>query len=220
MTFDELLEEIYLITGRRDLEAESKSGIKRATLKAHQSDFYQRDIWEEVIQLPTCDYIHSLDPYQLWPNFRKWKYFKRVDSNFGMETVVGNCDTTTGVSPFTTGSTNDSNYSFLEIIHPEEILDSYGCNRSDIAYEAGRILEIRSAVTFNKAVVGIYVTPIVTEANYSSWVAAAHPWFIIHEACRLVFRSIGKLDEANAQGQFAAEELAELKLTQLSTTGY
>ena len=44
MTFAEILEEVYLITNRRDLEAQTKSAIKKATLKAHQSDFYYRDL--------------------------------------------------------------------------------------------------------------------------------------------------------------------------------
>ena len=84
--------------------------------------------------------------------------------------------------------------------------------KSDIAYVAGRNLEIKASIPFTKAIVGCYVFPIVTESEYSSWVAIQYPWTIIHEACRLIFRAIGKFDEANAQGQMALEELTVLRI--------
>lgn len=193
MTFAELLAEVYLITGRPDQEGMSKSAIQRATLKVHGTDLYDKDIYEESIEFDTSAYIHALDIYTLIPNFRAWKYVKRVD---------GTTDSLTGALLSTP----------IQLLDVDQVLDSYGAMKSDIAYVAGRNLEIKASVPFTKAIIGCYVHPIITEAEYSSWIAIQYPWVIIHEACRLIFRAIGKLDEANAQGQMAAEELNILRI--------
>lgn len=188
MTFDELKEEIFLITNRRGLVAETDSAIKRSTLKGHKTDFYSKDVFETGVEFAVADFRQSLDYISLLSNFRAFKYFKRVEDE------------------------NDDVGQDIEIISVDEVLDAYGVNRTDIAYVAGRVLEIRSSVGFSKALMGAYVLPIVTEANYRSWIAEQYPFFIIHESARLVFRSIGKLDEAQAQAGFVAEELAEIKM--------
>lgn len=205
MTFDEILEEIFLITGRRDLVAESKSALKKSTLKAHKTDFYKKDIWEESLEFSESDFLHSLDIYTILPNFRAWKYFKRID------------DTANVINP-TVG--NEKIGTFLEILDVDEILDSYGVNRSDIAYEAGRVLEIRASVNFTKAIIGCYLLPVVTpEEKYVSWIAEQYPQLIVHESARLIFGSIGKMEEARVETGLAAEELRELTLGAIVSVG-
>ena len=49
-TFTELCNDVYTMTKRPDLVAETKLAVKAATLKAHQSDFYPKDIYETGIQ--------------------------------------------------------------------------------------------------------------------------------------------------------------------------
>jgi len=195
MTFDELIEEVFLITNRRDLVNETKSAVKAATLKAHKSDFFSKDIFETGVEFDTADFRQSLDYVSLLSNWRAIKYLKRVEDE------------------------NDDVGKFFDIITPDEILDSYGTNRTDIAYVAGRVLEIRASVEFSKLLLGVYVYPVVREGAYLSWVAEQFPFAIIHESARRIFRSIGKLEESNAQSQFVAEEYAELKLSALSDVG-
>lgn len=196
MTFDELLEEVYLITNRRSLVAETKSAIKRATLKAHKTDYYSKDIFEEGIEFANSSNIQTLDYIAMFANFRQWKYFKRVEDE------------------------NDQLGVPIDIVSVDETLDSYGCNRTDIAYVAGRVLQIRSSVDFQNALVGCYVYPNVTEGSYRSWVADQYPFYIIHESANLIFRSIGKLEEAQAQTAFVREELAEIKIGATVDVGY
>lgn len=200
MTLDELIEEVYIITARRDLIAETKSAVKKSTLKAHKSDFYSKDIYEEGIQFPSSDFLQSFDPHAQWSSFRSWKYFKRVRDGYSF-------------------TSQEQQTTPIEIISVEETLDSYGCNRSDIAYVAGRMLEIRSSVAFTKALVGCYLLPTVTDSGYASWVAEQYPFFIIHEAARLVFAAIGKMEESNMQARFAAEEFMELRSGALADVG-
>lgn len=196
MTFAELQEEIFLITNRRDLLAETKSALKAATLKAHQTDFYSKDIHETGVEFTTDLFRQSLDYVTLIPNFRSLKYLRRVKDE------------------------NDDAGTFFNIIAPEELLDAYGTGRTDIAYVAGRVLEIRSSVKFTKLLLGAYVLPVVREEAYISWVAEQHPFFIIHEAARKVFKMIGQIEESNAQGRLVAEEFELLKMSALSDVGY
>lgn len=195
MTFDELIEEVYLITNRRDLVARTKSAVKAATLKAHKSDFFSKDIFETGVEFTDPDFRQSLDYVSLLSNFRALSYLRRVEDE------------------------NDDVGKFFDIVTPAETLDSYGINRVDIAYVAGRVLEIRSSVCFTKMLMGAYVLPIVREGAYNSWVAEQFPFAIIHEAARRVLRTIGNLEESNAQSQFVAEEYAELKLSAKADVG-
>ena len=195
MTFDELVQEVYLLTNRPDRSGETESAVKAATLKAHKSDFYSKDIFETGVEFPTSDFRQSLDYITFIPNFRALKYFRIVEDE------------------------NDDKGTFLDIITPDEILDSYGCNRVNIAYVAGRVLEIRSSVEFTKALMGAYVSPVVRKEAYTSWVAEQYPFAIIYEAARLVFRAIGKLEESNAFTQLVVEEYALIKIGAITDVG-
>ena len=196
MTLAELILEVYELTGRPDLIAATKSAVKAATLKAHQSDYYSKDIYETGVEFDDAAYIQSLDYVSLISNFRTLKYIRRVEDASDTEGV------------------------FFDIITPEEILDTYGCSRTDIAYVAGRNLEMRSSAIFSKALMGAYVLPVVTDACFSSWVASMHPFAIIYEACRVIFKTIGFDEQSATYNQLVAEEYILLKLSGLTDVGY
>lgn len=196
MTFDELKEEVFLITNRRDLVAETESVIKAATLKAHKSDFYSKDIFETGVEFTVPAFRHSFDYITFISNFRALKYFRRVENE------------------------NDDVGRFLTIITPEEVLDSYGVNKNDIAYVAGRVLEIRSSISFSKGLLGAYVLPIVRKEAYDSWMAEQFPFVIIYEAARVLFKAIGYDEQSATFTQLVAEEFNLLKLSALSDVGY
>lgn len=168
MTFDELLEEVYLITNRRDLVAETASAIKSATLKAHNTDFRSKDLYETGIQWDTAEYRQHIDYITLVSNFRAIKWLKRVEDE------------------------NDEIGVQFCIVTPDELLDDYNQMRSDVCYVAGRIIEIRSSVKFSRALLSCYVNPIVRTGAYSSWIAMLQPNAIIFEAASLILRAIGE----------------------------
>ena len=196
MTFAELLAEVYIATNRPDLVTQTKQAIKAATLKAHSSDYYSRDIFETGVEFPTSHYVQSLESYSLVTNFRSLKYLRRVTDE------------------------NDQSGTFFEIVTPEEVLDSYNRNRTDIAYQAGRVLEIRSSVPFQYCLMGAYALPIITEENYASWIAELVPYAIIYEAARVIFAQVGYMEQASAMSRLVAEEYAALKITGLTDVGY
>lgn len=196
MTFAELLQEVYDITNRADLVTKTTMAIKAATLKAHRSDFYSKDIYETGAEFQTSKFRQSWDYIALVPNYRAIKYVKRVTDE------------------------NDEIGKLFDIILPEEILDSYGVNRSDIAYVAGRILEIRSSVSFNKILFGCYVSPTIIEANYLSWIANLYPYAIIFEAARIIFKTTGDKEQATSYKDLVAEQYAELKISNITDVGW
>lgn len=196
MTFTELLTEIYAITGRSDLESMTKSAVKAATLKAHQTDFYSKDIYETPVQFDSTTYTHSLDIISLIPNYRALKYIRKYT-----------------VSDASSGD-------FISVITPEEVLDKYNRELTDVCYVAGRNIEIKSSTEFNTILVGCYVAPIVVEATYSSWIAELYPYAIVHEAARFIFGAIAMDTEKKSQESMVAEAYLQLKTNALADIGY
>ncbi len=196
MTFAELLTEVYEITGRADLVALTKSAVKAATLKAHRLDFFSKDIYETQIKFDDSEYAHSLDIITLIPNYRALKYMRKLD-----------------VSTLEAGK-------FIGVLTPEEILDQWGNTKTDVAYVAGRVIEIKSSTSLEAILIGCYVNPIIVEATYSSWIADLQPWAIVYEAARRVYLSIAQPTEAKGQATLVAEEYMELKINAVTDVGF
>ena len=197
MNFTELVNEVYTVTKRPDLSAETALAVKSATLKLHQSDFYFKDLFETGISFDAAANIQQLEIKTILPRFRALKYLRRYD-NSG-----------TGVPA-----------EFFKILTPLETVDEYGCNREGIAYMAGSSLNIRSAVEFQYAILGVYLNPSIVESNFVSWIADDHPYAIVFEALRLLFKQIGYDEQAAAFERLAAEQLAEVKISGIQAEGY
>jgi hypothetical protein len=56
MTLAELIAEVYTLTGRPDLVAETSAAVRKATLKMHSVDFFYRDLQEKIITFTTPAY--------------------------------------------------------------------------------------------------------------------------------------------------------------------
>lgn len=196
MTLNEIIQEVYNLTNRPDLVAETKSAVKAATIKAHASDFYSKDIFETGVQFDAATMRQSWDYPSTIPNFRNLNYIRIVADEYD----------TVGIE--------------LEVVAVSELYDAWGVQRSNIAYVAGRVLEIRAAAAFDKMLVGCYVTPVVTDAAYISWVAELQPYAIIHEACRVIFKTIGYDEQSAAYNQLVAEEYNMLRMLGLADVGY
>lgn len=197
MTFTELVAEVYTHTKRSDLVTLTKTAVRAATLKAHQTDFYSKDIYEVGVDLTNSLARHSIDYITLISNFRALKYIRRVDS-----------------------LTDDTSTDFFRIVPPDLLVDAYGEFVTDAAYIAGRSLELRGDVAFQFIILGAYVNPIATEANYSSWVALLYPDAIIMEAARVIFRAIGKKEEEASFNVLVKEQYQILTINALTDIGY
>lgn len=196
MTLSELITEVYTLTNRSDLVAETTAMVKAATLKAHLSDFYSADLKEELLATASPEYIISIDYTTALTNFRAIKYLRKYDT--------------------ATGESGD----FIEILEPEEVLDSYGKAKTDVAYVAGRVLQIKSSTQEQNLVIGYYTIPVVTDVGFLSWVAETYPYVIIFEAARVVFKTIGYDEQSATYERLVAEQYSIFRMSALSDVGY
>lgn len=196
MTLSELIQEVYIITGRPDLVNDTASAVRSATLKAHQSDYYYKDIFESGIAFSTAEFIQNLDYRALISNWKALKYLRKFDIVSG-----------------TPGRE-------LDIVVPENVFDDYATQKQDICYGAGAFIQINSSTKEQNYLLGCYVNPIITTAGYNSWVALDHPYYIIFDAAATVFKAIGKDDEATTYRTLMAEQLAMLKTANILANGF
>jgi hypothetical protein len=198
MNYADLVAEVYTITNRPDRVAETASAIKSATLKAHHSDFYIKDIMECGIQFPTAEYVQNWAYRNDIPNMRAAKYFRLYDIS--------------GVTP-TAGQK-------LDPIDATMALDEYGLEKLNVWYAAGPFITIRTKVPYSNFLVGVYLNPIVTQTGYNSWIADDHPYAIIYEAAAQVFKAVGKDEESATYRSMVPEEIAGLARSNILGVGY
>lgn len=199
-TYQELYDDVVTVTKRPDLAAETALAIRAATLKLHQSDFYFKDLFETGIQFVTAEYFQQLELATVIPRFRAFKYLRRYDNNgAGGQGAAAE---------------------FYSILTPAEILDDYGCEKSNIAYVAGATLNIKAANPLQYLLVGVYLNPNTSPSNFVSWIAQDHPFAIVFEAIRVLFKQIGYDEQATAYERLAAEQLAEVKISGIQAVGY
>ena len=196
-TLTELCSDVYTITNRPDLVAETQLAVRAATLKLHQSDFYFRDIFETGIKFDDPDYIQQFNVKSVVPLFRSLKYIRRYD---------------------TSGSGAPAEY--YSILGPTELLDSYNRDKVNVAYCAGDTVNIKSKVPVQNALLGVYVNPNITVSGFSSWIAVDHPFAIVFEACRILFKQIGYDEMAQSSERLAGEQLMLLKEINIQSVGY
>jgi hypothetical protein len=187
-TLNELIADVYTITNRPDLVAETLLAVKKATLKAHHSDFYDKDVFETGIQWATPAFIQSLDYRTLVPRWRHLKFLRKYDA--------------TGETPG----------DFFTILTPDQTLDSYGVSKENVCYLAGEMIEIRSDEEDQYMLLGCYRHPDITTENFSSWIALDHPYMIVYEAAASIFKTIGFDEQVAAMRQEIAEQFVSLKM--------
>lgn len=191
-----MMNDVYLLTNRPDLVGETALAVRSATLKAHGSDDYIYDLKEQSISFDTSDYFQSFDFKSVFPLWKKAKYLRIYDA-----------------TPNTGGPSG-----FINIIEPEKVVDEFGANRTNIAYQAGQILQIRTGVPAQYFLVGYYANPDVTEGGYNSWIADTYPFAILYEAVGIIYKTIGLDDQAGAYRGMAAEQLQFLKQNAITAT--
>lgn len=164
-SFTDLFNDVIAITNRPDLVDQTKLAIRSATLKAHHSDFYPKDLFETGVEWSNPSLLQSLEYKTVIPLWRSFKYLRKYESG-----VPG---------------------TFFTMITPEESLDSYSVNRENVCYLAGSFIEIRSNTQDTNMLLGCYIHPTVTELNYKSWIAEDHPFAIVYEAAANIFKQTG-----------------------------
>jgi hypothetical protein len=188
-SFTDLCSDVYTVTNRPDLIAETKLAVKQATLKLHQVDYFPKDLVETGIAWTPAAFIQSLAYRTLIPRWRSFKYLRKYS------------DQTPG--------------EFFSLLSPDETLDRYGINRENICYLAGDQLEIRSNTEDTHMLLSCYVHPDITETGFTSWIAIEHPYAIVYEAAASIFKMIGFDEQAAYMKQNVTEQVALLRQNQI-----
>lgn len=196
MTYDELVAEVVTLTGRPDL-ATTKIPvcIRMATLKAHQSDYYFKDLKEQPLIFGDSLYLQSINYRELFPRYRALKYLRKYEPVGQMEGK------------------------FFTLIDPLEARDEYDTNVLDAYYVAGDIIQLRSSTPLTNVLFAFYQNPDITAASFNSWVALEHPYAIVYEAAAALFKTIGYDEEAAYYQRTVQEQIAMLKLTNIVAEG-
>lgn len=183
MNFAELEQEVQLWAKRPELATQVKAAIRASTLKLHQSRYWHRDLVELTIAFDSPRYIQSFIPKEVVPLYRKPKYLR-----------------------WFSGIDGDEPGDFYTKCDLDNILDGYGYEKSNIWYLSGNMMQIKSTVELHYALFGCYQSPkLLPEEQFTSWIAEDYPYAIVHEATRLIFKSIGRDEQAVEQNNLARE---------------
>lgn len=195
MNLAELQAEVILQTNRPDLVDLTLSAVKAATLKAHQTDFYPRDIYETGVSFSTSLYEQDFEVATFIPRFRAIKFARVYDNASGTPKQI------------------------FELIDPINVLDTYNSARLNIMYLGGAEIHFKCSDQFQHILFGCYLNPDVTTETFISWVADLYPYTIIYEAAAIVFRSIGQTDKARGARELAGEAYQLLRLNNVLAAG-
>ena len=225
MQYTDLVTAVQQLTNRPDLVNETAQAISAATLFAHHSDFYYKDLVEVPAQFQQLAYIQQI-PLSFFTNFRALKYLRKYYPGTGPNNPPAQDQSPNNLPPLY-GSYYDPGPNlpdgrFFKILTPDDMLDRYFINRVDVAYIAGQTIQIRSADYFQYALCGYYAHPQLgtTNVSYQSWIANEFPYAIVFKAASIVFKTIG-FDEQNAQyQQLVAEQIQELQNSNILVEGY
>lgn len=197
MSLATLLTDVYGITGRPDLVTQTTQAVKAATLKAHMSDFYYRDL-VEVNQATGSTATFFQLATTLFPRFRALKYIQKSQA-VRDETFP---------------------YPFLGIIDTDQIMDEYNEYVLNAAYVAGLNINIRVDAALTHVKVGYFALPNITDGGFSSWIDDTQPYAIVCEAARTMFKTLGYDEESRTYDMLVMEQLTLLKMSNIGARGY
>lgn len=196
--YDELVEDIYSLTARPDLVAETTIALKTATINAHHSELYNRDHVDQLVQIPNQANNIALDIANLFPRFRQVDSIQLLDVNYNIV------------------ATNEG--SQIEIVEIGDTLDPvYGTLKNNIAYVAGSTLNVRSIYGTYGYLVGWFQAPLVRREQYNSWIAQLYSPVILYWAASIVLGTNGNEEKSkNYMNQVEKVHLPQLKSNYLT----
>ncbi|CAM6053467.1 unnamed protein product [Sphagnum tenellum] len=189
-------------TNRPDLVAETNQAVFEATLSAHSSDFYYKDILQAQMTFNTTDYFQTVDTTTL-TNFRSFAFFRKAVPG---PTLYAPFDGSVSnpLPPITNNPTTlpQVTYAFLDKIEPDDIVDGYGYDKFDVWYQAGTSINVKSSTSLSNAQIGWYAYPELDIADlgtaFSSWIANELPYVIVYKAAASVMQKIGQTEAIQA----------------------
>lgn len=218
MNFTDLCNEVFTLTARPDLVAETQSAVRAATLRAHHLDYFPKDLNEQPIVFAAAQFFQSI-PISFFKNFRALKYLRKFYPGICSDQAYDQ-QILPGMWPiiYSPGA-NLPDGKFFRILSPEDTLDSYQINQVDVAYIAGQNIQLKSGDQFQNLLCGIYTHPDITVAGWNSWLANEHPYAIVYDACMTVFKTIGYDEQVTHYEKLVLMEQSQVIQSQILAVG-
>lgn len=212
----QLASEVYVITNRPDLAAETRVAIQKAIRKLHGADFWTRDLIRkrvvtgtDLIQPDPNSGRYTLDIQEL-AQFRKVASLTYpLDVPLVPETIPPLYDTRYG---------GQFAREFKELA-ANDLIDSWRSEKENYFCIIGNEIHVRASWKVTQLDLTYWQWPVITsnlEAQLGSWIASEYPDAIVEEACAAVFKMIGKDDEHGRFSALFAENLAIIRGTDVS----
>lgn len=187
MTLDELVAEVITLTKRPDLVDLSKSMVLEATNTVHNVQDWWKDIDTVLVNFSDPNqYIQIIDTQSL-PRFKTVAFLRKTNNQAGPVQQYGQPwpPANNGYPPV--------NFNVLQRVEIDDIIDSYGYEKTDIWYAAGSQINVKSSTGLAQVLCAFYQSPMLGRTNdrYKSWIAIDLPWVIIYRAAGHVFAHIG-----------------------------
>lgn len=222
MAFADIVNTVYTYTNRPDRVGETAAAVTAATLWAHHSDFYYKDLVEVPASFASLQYLQQI-PLSFFTNFRALKYIRKYYPGTGPNNPPNQDQSPNNLPPlygmYYDPGCNLPDGRFFKVLTPDEVLDSYHINKIDVAYIAGQTVQVRSGDYFQYLLCGYYAHPVASSVGYNSWVANEYPDVIAFRAAEIVLKAIGFDESAQFYGQLAAELSAQMQFSNIIAVG-
>jgi hypothetical protein len=173
-TFAEMETLVAAQTRRPDISAVTKAAIKSATLRAHHTDFFPRDLQTAALTYTPLSTAIFYDFPNINNTLTRLRSLKFVQSNE------------------VTGTPTES----LEYRTADDIYDSDGNRRLSIYTLIGATLRVYPQSATGYMTAYFYENPNTAEVGYSSWIADTYPDELAMWAAGIVFARTGFLEAA------------------------
>lgn len=204
----QLASDVYVITNRPDLVAETRVAIQKAIRKFHGADFWTRDLIRKRLVVGV-DLIQSdVDQARYVLDIPDLERFRKVSS------LMYPLD---GIPTHYMGHLPET-LEFLEVA-ADDVISVWRTERRNYFCTIGNAIHIRPSWVVPQLDLTYWQWPLIpsnTEDELTSWIANNYPDAIVEEACASVFKMIGKDDEHGRFSALFAENLAIIRGTDVS----
>ena len=169
-TFAEMETLVVGQTRRPEVTAVTQAAIRTATLRAHHTDFFNRDLATGTLTYTPSTSAVFYDFASISTTLLRMRAFQLMQS----------VDVTTGVP--------SENLGYREL---QDLYDSDNVLRTSMYTMIGDTLRVYPVAATGRMSAYYYKNPVTTEAGYSSWIANEYPDELAMWAAAIVFARTG-----------------------------
>lgn len=213
-TLNSLAADVYTLTNRPDLTAETLISLRKAIRKFHAADTFKRDLGTVRLDITAMTPIAPNQyrwniPLDTFPSFRRFKIVQ-----YPLDLVLPANQTIAPLIDWPVGFQPTREY--IEVA-ADNIFDSYGYEKPAYYFVTGDTVNLKSAWYIDRLDFTYYKWPVIPAADVTlnSWIVNTYPDAVVEEAAGAVFKMIGKDEEFARFQTLFAENLALIKASDI-----